>query len=145
MIKVKILSVGKTKEKWLEEAMQEYSKRLKSIILFEFVWVSTTHALIAMAEKEPLVIALDPQGSEHTSESFCHFFYQKIEEGGSRLTFVIGENEGLPKAFRQKNTLISLSKLTFTHQMTRLILVEQIYRASEIRRGSSYHKHTQND
>ncbi|MDR3623934.1 MAG: 23S rRNA (pseudouridine(1915)-N(3))-methyltransferase RlmH [Chlamydiales bacterium] len=140
MIKVKILSVGKTKERWLEEAIQEYCKRLKSSIAFEFVWAKDDNALLLLAEKEPLIIALDPNGTLYTSEDFSHFLFQKLELGGSRLSFVIGSSLGLPQAFKEKHTLISLSTLTFTHQLTRLVLIEQIYRATEIAKGSAYHK-----
>ena len=67
-----------------------------------------------------------------------------MEEGGSRVTFIIGGADGLPPALKQaagqQASLISLGRLTYTHQMARLLLAEQIYRATEIRRGSGYHK-----
>ena len=63
-----------------------------------------------------------------------------MERGGSRLSFIIGGAEGLPAEVRADATLVSLSRLTFTHQMARLVLAEQIYRATEIRKGSGYHK-----
>jgi 23S rRNA (pseudouridine1915-N3)-methyltransferase len=68
--------------------------------------------------------------------------YEWLDRGGSRLSFVIGGAEGLPSELKntQKLSLLSLSALTFTHQFARIILMEQIYRASEIRKGSAYHK-----
>ena len=86
------------------------------------------------------VIALDPLGKTCTSEEFCELLFAAIERGGSRLSFIIGGAEGLPKEVRADAKLVSLSRLTFTHQMARLVLAEQIYRATEIRKGSGYHK-----
>jgi 23S rRNA (pseudouridine1915-N3)-methyltransferase len=112
------------------------------------------------------VVLLDPRGQALTSEEFASCFYGWSESGGSRLTFVIGGAEGLPDELRSqpssnissnssnrkmmmrsstlsssdRPTLISLSSLTFTHQMARVLLMEQIYRATEIRKGSDYHK-----
>jgi 23S rRNA (pseudouridine1915-N3)-methyltransferase len=139
MIKIKILSIGKTKESWLEEAMDEYIKRLKAQISFDFVWAKDNAQLIELAHKEATVIALDPQGSLFSSEEFSSFITHKLIQGGSRLTCIIGGAEGLPLELKQL-PLISLSPLTFTHQLTRLVLIEQIYRAFEIQKGSRYHK-----
>ena len=140
MLKLKILSIGKTKESWLEEALGEYAKRLKSHMMIEWVWAKDNSQLIEYANKESTVICLDPIGKLLTSEQFAVFFDQLWEKGGSRLTVVIGGADGLPNEFKQKYPLISLSPLTFTHQITRLILIEQIYRSIEIKKGSNYHK-----
>ncbi len=78
------------------------------------------------------------------SPTFSKFVFSKLEEGGSRLTFVVGGAEGLPPGLKSKppqgGTKLSLSSMTFTHLWARALLAEQIYRASEIRRGSKYHK-----
>jgi 23S rRNA (pseudouridine1915-N3)-methyltransferase len=140
MLKLKILSIGKSKEKWLEEALREYTKRLKPYMTIEWLWAKDNAQLIEWAQKEPLFICLDPAGCLFTSEQFAVFLEQLWEKNRSRLTIVIGGPEGLPPILIQRAQLISLSPLTFTHQMTRLILIEQIYRALEINRGSSYHK-----
>lgn len=140
MYKLKIISIGKTKEKWLNEAVDEYLKRLKPYVQIETLWAKDNHQLIDWCQKEDAFICLDPQGSLHSSESFSRFLIQQWEKEGARLTLVIGGAEGLPQILKKKNQLISLSPLTFTHQMTRLILIEQIYRAIEIHRGSNYHK-----
>ncbi len=125
--KISIYTVGKTKEVWLQQALSEYEKRLP----FSIDWhISKTLTL------PPTYVALDPTGTPHTSESFASWFYAI-----SPRAFVIGTADGLtPTEKAQATHLISLSPLTFTHQMTRLILLEQIYRATQIYKGSSYHK-----
>jgi 23S rRNA (pseudouridine1915-N3)-methyltransferase len=142
MIKIKILSVGKTREQWLEEALAEYFKRLQKTVQFECLWAKDDTQLLALAEKEDVIICLDPAGKLMTSEKFAIFFSRQVEAAGARLAFVIGGPEGLPMPLKQhsKIAMFSLSPMTFTHQLTRLILVEQIYRAMEILKGSKYHK-----
>lgn len=140
MLKLKILSVGKTKEQWLEEAFQEYVKRLTPTVQIENRWAKDTAQLIEWTSKEDHPLCLDPKGLLLTSEQWTEFLFHQWETKNSRLTFIIGGAEGLPQAIKQKGVLISLSPLTFTHQITRLILIEQIYRATEIRKSSPYHK-----
>lgn len=137
MIKIRILSIGKNKESWLDTALKEYTDRLKRAVKIDWVFVETDFELEKKIEGHTL--ALDPQGKLLTSEAFSSFLLKEVEKGGSRLTFIIGGAEGLPPHLK-KFPLISLSPLTFTHQMARLILIEQIYRAFEIERGSPYHK-----
>lgn len=140
MLKLKILSVGKIKEEWLDEAFREYVKRLKRFVQIECSWAKDSHQLVEWAQKEIDYICLDPAGRLYKSEEFAQFLFEQWEKRGSRLTLIIGGAEGLPLELRQKGTLISLSPLTFTHQMTRLVLIEQIYRTIEIQKGSKYHK-----
>lgn len=140
MLKLKILSIGKTKEKWLEEACQEYEKRLKAFVHIELLWARDNAQLIDWALKENASFCLDPAGRSLSSEAFSAFLATEWEKGGSRLAIVIGGAEGLPKELKAGKTLISLSPMTFTHQITRLVLMEQIYRAMEIQKGTSYHK-----
>ena len=140
MPKIKIISVGKNKEKWLEEAIAEYIKRLRPTHQIEFLWLQEDRELAPAVTKEKNVICLDAAGKSLTSEQFAAHFQHHLEKGGARLTYVIGGAEGLNDELRQNYTLISLSPLTFTHQMVRLILIEQIYRATEILKGSKYHK-----
>lgn len=140
MHKLRILSIGKTKETWLEEALDEYIKRLSKTLSIEFIWAKNDEQLLLLASKEPTLICLDAAGKMMDSENFSTFIIKKFEEGGSRLAIAIGGAEGLPASLKQHATLISLSPMTFTHQLVRLILVEQIYRAFEIDRGSRYHK-----
>lgn len=139
-MKIKILSVGKNKESWLESAFGEYLKRLKPTVDIECLWAKNDSQLIDWAVREKGVVCLDPKGSLLTSEQFSSFLLQQIEKNGSRLTLVIGGAEGLPEEVKRLGAFISLSPLTFTHQITRLILIEQIYRSFEIAKGSNYHK-----
>jgi 23S rRNA (pseudouridine1915-N3)-methyltransferase len=172
-MKVHIRIVGrKSSEPWLEEGVEMYETRLRpSNVEVETTWHKDDAALVRGVDtdlaKGNTVVCLDPRGTLTTSESFCDQLYRWLEEGGSRLSFVIGGAEGLPPELQRnpptskansanrKNsnrassssssgeiitTMISLSPLTFTHQFARLLLIEQIYRATEIQKGSGYHK-----
>lgn len=141
MYRIKVLTVGKTKEAWLDQGIEEYITRLKKILHFEWILAKNDAQLEQFLEKETTYICLDPRGKSLTSEKFSELFIKQLEKEGSRLSFVIGGAEGLSEKMKKRaSLLISLSPLTFTHQLTRLILVEQIYRALEIDRGSPYHK-----
>lgn len=140
MLKLKILSIGKTKEEWLEQGLGEYVKRLRPYLSIEWFWAKDNSQLTELVKKEGLCICLDPAGQLMTSEEFSTFMQHHWEKGGARLAFVIGGADGLPLELKKNYPLVSLSSLTFTHQLTRLILIEQIYRSLEIARGSQYHK-----
>ncbi len=141
MIKIKIYSVGKTKEEWLQSALALYEERLKSSLSFEWILAKNDEQLKQFLEKETNFICLDPLGKQFSSEEFSHFLQKTIQEAHSRLSFVIGGPEGIPAPVKTRaKALLSLSRLTFTHQIARLVLIEQIYRAFEIQKGSSYHK-----
>lgn len=140
MYKLRIYSVGKTKEDWLESAIAEYLKRLQQVAPIEFILVKNDDQLVSLVEKEEAIICLDPEGQVMDSEKFSSFLIKQLETNGSRLAFVIGGPEGLPATLKKKHPLLSFSPMTFTHQIIRLILVEQIYRAMEINKGSRYHK-----
>ena len=152
-MKVNIRIVGRKSgsEKWLEEACAMYRTRLRpSKIEVETTWHKDNDALVKGVtvdrDKGHQVVLLDPLGKTKTSEQFSSDMYKWLDQGGSRLVFVIGGAEGLPselketRSGRPRPTLISLSAMTFTHQFARMLLIEQIYRASEIRKGSGYHK-----
>ncbi|NGX39320.1 MAG: Ribosomal RNA large subunit methyltransferase H [Chlamydiae bacterium] len=141
MVKLKIFSIGKTKEPWLKLAIEEYTTRLRPILSIEWHLPKTDEQLVQLLTKEKTYYALDPSGKSFTSEEFSHWLFSEIDHGGSRMNLVIGGADGLPPSIRESaHLLISLSPLTFTHQITRLVLLEQIYRASEITKGSRYHK-----
>jgi 23S rRNA (pseudouridine1915-N3)-methyltransferase len=139
MIRIKILSPGKTKEAWLQEALQEYLKRLQPFAAIEFLVAKDDAQLLLFAQKESPYICLDSEGETFTSVEFADFLQSTLEQQGSRMSFIIGGPLGLPQALK-KGPAISLSSMTFTHQMARLLLVEQIYRAFEIHKNSNYHK-----
>lgn len=139
MIQIKILVVGRAKEPWLEEGVGEYKRRLGATAKLETIWVSDDAQLLRLVAKEPLAVCLDITGQGYSSDQFSQWLSARVVEGGSRLTFVIGGADGLPKELRQSSLeKISLSPLTFTHQLARLVLAEQLYRAFEILRGSPY-------
>jgi 23S rRNA (pseudouridine1915-N3)-methyltransferase len=141
MLTISIHTMGKDcKESWLNEALEIYLRRLKQHIQIQFHFHKSEKQLIDHCSAASKVLALDPCGKELDSFAFSSHLYKALEQGGSRLAFVIGGAEGLPQAIRQQYPLISLSKMTFTHQMTRLILVEQIFRAWSLREGHPYHK-----
>jgi len=136
MYKIKIFTVGKAKENWLCDALSEYESRLAPYLTLEWFLAKDDKGLNVWAEKESSFIALDPQGRTFTSEDFSKHLIKL-----PRLSLFIGGADGLSTTVKTKaKELWSLSLLTFTHQMTRIILLEQIYRAFEIERGSPYHK-----
>lgn len=145
---VRIRMVGRKNggEAWLESAYKMYDTRLKpSGLSVTTQYHKSDGELIKGVEadeaKNHKVILLDPLGKLCTSEEFSENMYNWLEAGGSRLTFVIGGADGLPPDLKEgRRRLLSLGKLTFTHQWARVLLVEQIYRAAEIRKGSGYHK-----
>lgn len=161
-LEVKIRIVGRKNggEKWLESSYSTYETRLRPTNLqVTTQWHKNDEELIKGIEndesKNHQVVLLDPLGKMSTSEVFSENMYRWLEDGGSRLTFVIGGAEGLPEELKgggsgsgvgggggggKRRGLFSLSPLTFTHQFARILLMEQIYRASEIRKGSGYHK-----
>ena len=141
MLKLTIITIGKVKETWLQTALAEYTKRLKVAIEIHWKLAKDEKQFEEWLSIEPDYIALDPRGELCSSEALSRFLFQEWEKQGSRLTFAIGGHSGFNGQMRQKaRKLLSLSSLTFTHQLTRLILLEQLYRALEIRRGSPYHK-----
>lgn len=140
MIRIKIISPGKNKDTWLEDALQEYLKRLSPIAEFELIWTRDEKTFEKLVREERAVICLDPHGKLMDSVGFADFFHKAVESGGSKIAFAIGGASGFSEGVLAGKRLLSLSPLTFTHQMTRIILVEQIFRAFEIGRGSKYHK-----
>ena len=135
-IKVAIISIGKSKKSHLEKWIDEYLQRLQNEVVISFSFVKQLKP--EQLQKKPY-IALDIQGKILTSESFATHFFQWSSKG--EHTYVIGADTGLPPAILQGAIYkLSLSKMTFTHQMARLILVEQIYRAVCNRQGGKYHK-----
>lgn len=136
-LKIIIYSVGKSKESWLQEALSEYEKRLRSQGTILWKVAKDQDQLRHWLSSEKDYICLDPSGEVMTSEEFSKFFLSLPV----KRIFVIGDAEGIhPEIANRASKKMSLSRLTFTHQMTRLILIEQIYRAIGIDRGSKYHK-----
>lgn len=135
-MQIRILSVGKARDPMYKEALDEFMKRLRPLMRLELQVFKDDKLLLAALDKESNICLLDERGMQETSEDFSSRLFSK-----GQWTFVIGAADGLPKVLKESmHPKISLSRMTLPHQMVRLILVEQIYRASEIHRGSAYHK-----
>lgn len=159
-MKITIISVGKIKEKYLRDAVQEYSKRLGRYSKLEIVEVAdektpdrasqTVEDQIRQKEGERIekylredayVIALAIQGKMLSSEDFAEKIGTLGVRGTSHIIFVIGGSIGLDeKILSRADELLSFSKMTFPHQLMRVILLEQIYRGYRILAGEPYHK-----
>lgn len=157
---ITIIGVGKLKEKYLKKGIEEYAKRLQPYTKFKVVEVADEKAPENLSEAEmeqvkqkegerildkiPLqsyVFALAIEGNERTSEEFAREIEQLMIHGKSSIVFVIGGSLGLSEeVLYRSNTTISFGKMTYPHQLMRLILTEQIYRAFKIMRNEPYHK-----
>lgn len=157
---IKIISVGKLKEKYLIQGSNEYVKRLKAYGKIELIEVPDEKApenlseaqmrqvkekegerILAKIKDHEFVYTLAIQGENPTSEAFAKQIDQLGIQGKSQLVFVIGGSLGLSDDVMQRsNAQISFGKMTYPHQLMRLIIVEQIYRAFRINTGAPYHK-----
>jgi 23S rRNA (pseudouridine1915-N3)-methyltransferase len=138
-----ILIVGKKNgaEPWIEAGIEEYEKRLTGSVKFKTTFLKSDAELIKSVQAtKGAILALDEYGKQYPSIEFSKLFHEVVQEGGAQVTFVIGGFAGLPSEIRDNYKLISLSKMTWTHQMVRLLITEQVYRATEIYKGSNYHK-----
>lgn len=154
MLKIRILCVGKIKEKFFREAIDEYLKRLKAKVKMEIIEVADESTqqielakktegerLFSKISEQDYVIALAIDGKSFNSEDLASFINEKMVTGHSSLTFVIGGSAGLSDSIlKRANYLLSFSKFTFPHQLMRVILLEQIYRSFKIIHGEPYHK-----
>ncbi|CAM3810327.1 23S rRNA (pseudouridine(1915)-N(3))-methyltransferase RlmH [Alkalicoccus chagannorensis] len=159
-MQITIISVGKLKEKYLKQGIDEFDKRLTSYCKLQLIEVNDEQAPENMSDKEmeqvkakegerilakikdtQHVIALDLNGKQRTSEQFASELEKLSIHGKSQIAFVIGGSNGLSSDVLQRaNDTISFSKMTFPHQLMKLILVEQVYRAFRIMRVEPYHK-----
>lgn len=154
-MKIRIICVGRMKEKWLKEGLAEYSKRLSRFCQLQLEEVpdapeslSVSKALLEEAERvqarlkeQEAVYLLDLWGKEMQSEELSDWLMEKLQRHGASLTFVIGGSHGFHPSLRQRAQAgLCLSKLTFPHQLCRLLLLEQLFRAFKIQAGENYHK-----
>lgn len=156
-MKIKIVALGKIKEKFLKDGINEFLKRLTPYVGVEVVELNPIEIkdenlkekmleqegekILAQIKPNSYVITLEIEGANFSSEKFA----QKLEEIGNQgyneMVFVIGSSCGLAKMVSARADLkLSLSKMTFLHQFVRLLLIEQIYRAFKIQKGEIYHK-----
>lgn len=160
MVAVTVICVGKLKEKYLTQAWDEYAKRLGAFCKLNLVELEESRVADRPGEKEiqqavekegqriiaripagSAVVALCIEGTQWSSEQLAHFVKEQPVNGVSHLTFIIGGSYGLSQAVKQKaGVKLSFSKMTFPHQLFRVLLLEQIYRAFQIGQGSPYHK-----
>ena len=153
---VSLIVVGKTKVKFVSDAIEEYCKRLKRYINFdinEIPDIKTVRGMGEIQQKEKegllildriklsdLVILLDEKGKEFTSVEFAHHMQNLMASGRRRTVFVVGGPYGFSdKVYERANGKISLSRMTFNHEMVRAFFIEQLYRAMTILRGEPYH------
>ncbi|WP_372996279.1 23S rRNA (pseudouridine(1915)-N(3))-methyltransferase RlmH [Lutispora sp.] len=157
---ISIITVGKLKEKYLKEAVSEYSKRLSKYCKLEIIEVPDEKApeTMSRAEEEAVkqkegqavlkhvkndtyVVALAIDGKMLSSEGFSEFINSLGIRGKSNIAFIIGGSLGLSdEVLRRADYKLSFSPMTFPHQLMRVILLEQIYRGFKIMRGEVYHK-----
>lgn len=155
-MKILLLVVGRTVEKHYMAAIDDYTQRVKHSIPLETEVIpelKNTRNLTTEQQKEKegemickalqqgdFVVLLDEHGKEYRSVEFAHWIQKKMNTVNKRLVFIIGGPYGFsPKVYQAANEKISLSKMTFSHQMIRLIFVEQLYRATTILNGGPYH------
>lgn len=155
-MKITLLLIGKTDSAYIQEGILEYEKRLKHYINFnievipEFKKNKNLTVELQKKREGELILAksvsgkelhlFDERGKTFSSREFASFLQKKMSSGLKELVFVIGGPYGFSKeVYKQSNSKISLSKLTFSHQMVRILCVEQIYRAFTILKGEPYH------
>lgn len=157
---ITVLCIGKIKERYWEEAIKEYSKRLSKYARLEIQELKETRisdkpsaaeeqavkesegkAILSKIKKEAYVITLEIKGKALSSEALAEKLDSLMVSGKSDIVFVIGGSLGLSEEVsRRADFKLSFSAMTFPHQMIRVFLLEQIYRAYKINRGETYHK-----
>lgn len=154
---IKIIAVGRLKEKFLKDGIDEFLKRLKPYCSLEVTEISPIEItdeniidkvlkdegefILSKIKPDSYVVTLEINGKTLSSEKFSSHIKEVMNSGVSELVFVIGSSCGLGQNISSRaNFKLSLSPMTFLHQFARLILIEQIYRAFKIMKGEKYHK-----
>lgn len=145
-MKVKIIAVGKLKEKYWTMAIQEYTKRISRYANLEIIEIAEGKNLEEEAKEilkkiSGYVIVTDIEGKLITSSDFAKVFSDQMVAGISEFSIIIGSSEGLSDLVKSKADLrVSFGRTTYPHQLMRIILVEQLYRAIAINNNLTYHK-----
>lgn len=151
-----LLAIGRTEKEFIKHGLEEFTARLKRYVPFSITLLPDTKSaknLTPELQKEKegdsllkeiapsdLCILLDERGREHTSREFAAFLEKSLASGRRRLVFVVGGPYGFArKVYDRADGMVSLSRMTFTHEMVRLFFTEQVYRAMTILRGEPYH------
>ncbi len=155
-MKIKLLAIGKTDNKELQKLINIYQNRLKHYIKFEFETIADIRNVKNLSEQQQKekegelilnklqdtdeLILLDDKGKHFTSIEFSEYLQKKMNSGLKQLVFVIGGPYGFSdEVYKKAKGKISLSKMTFSHQMIRVFIIEQIYRGFTILRNEPYH------
>jgi 23S rRNA (pseudouridine1915-N3)-methyltransferase len=155
-MKITFITVGKTEDAYLKDGIEKYIKRLKHYTKLEMVDIPELKNTKALTEEQQKskeaelilkkitvqdhVILLDENGMEFTSVQFANYINKRSVSSSANLVFVVGGPYGFDQSVYQRaNDKISLSRMTFSHQMVRLFFVEQLYRAYSIIKGEPYH------
>lgn len=139
--RIRVIAVGKVRKRWIQDGLAVYLKRLPGLVVSELRDGDPARegqALLAELRSEERLVALCEEGELLSSQALA----QRLQGSGSeRLAFVIGGADGLDPALKARaRWLLSLSPMTFPHELARLLLVEQLYRAQTIQQGGPYHK-----
>ena len=157
---ITIISVGKLKEKYLKDAIAEYSKRLTRYCKLDIIELQDEktpdnasekeeelikekegRAILSKIKENAFVVAMDLKGKQLTSEEFATFIENQGIVGNSNIVFIIGGSLGISQeVIKRANEKICFSKMTFPHQLFRVMLLEQIYRGFRIIKNEPYHK-----
>ena len=154
MMHFNIICVGKIKEAYLQTAIADYVTRLSKYVKIDIIEVPEDNSpqtekriekegemLLKRISSNSCIVALDLHGKEISSEKLAEYISNRAVSGCSDFSFVIGGSDGISKAITSKADMrLCLSPMTFTHQMIRLIIAEQLYRAMKINNGEQYHK-----
>lgn len=155
-MEIELLTVGKTTTRYLIEGMDEYCRRLKHYVTYRITSLPDVkntarmtetlqkqaegNAILARLSPSDMVILLDERGKEHTSVEFAAYLEKLMGSGRKKCVFVVGGPYGFSDdVYSRADAKISLSKMTFSHEMVRLFFTEQIYRAMTILKGEPYH------
>ena len=145
-LKLKVVWIGKTKESAIQALSDEYLSRLKRYVEIEGRALKDETAVLAMAaphtrsQAKPVLVLLDGRGKQITSEELANFLGKHEERNPAPLVFAIGAADGFSDSTRQAaGMLLSLSKMTLAHELARVVLLEQLYRAFTILKGHPYH------
>lgn len=155
-MKITLMVVGKTTTGYLKPGIDDYTNRLKHYVPFDIQYVQDAkntrnlselqqkqnegRSILASVDKSDYVVLLDEHGREMTSVQFSEYIQKRMSSGARRVVFVIGGPYGFSQeVYDRANEKISLSKMTFSHEMVRVIFAEQIYRAFTILNHEPYH------